>query len=155
MIKIIYVFAWISGATGPSYDDDVACITLADIITQRDYVSDCISGLIEDTPTRLSLNLMLVVVDELLALYKRVGPLSDIWRFPCQRRSDSVMGSDRWEAVKVAIKEHDVKGALFDIPLDHTPGQSLILKDFKLEDTVPYVNVYDQVPLYFAKHIYA
>ena len=64
-----------------------------------------------------------------------------------------------------AIAIHDVKGALFDIPPDHDFGQSLRIKEFKLEVVAPYV--YDmfigvwgmfphhfEVPLYFAKHIY-
>ena len=64
-----------------------------------------------------------------------------------------------------AIAGHDVKGTLFDIPPDHAIGQPLRLKEFKLEVGVPCVYVrfigawgmfphHDQVPLYFAKHIY-
>ena len=68
--------------------------------------------------------------------------------------------------MKHAIAGHDLKGRLFDIPLDCTDGQLLRLKKFKLEVVVPYVYDkfigawgmfphHDQVPLYFAKHIYA
>ena len=76
------------------------------------------------------------------------------------------MGPDKWHAVKEATRGHDVKGTLFDIPPDRGAGQPLRLKEFKLEAAAPYV--YDrfigawgmfphhhQVPLYFAKHIYA
>ena len=76
------------------------------------------------------------------------------------------MGADRWDAVKVAIKGHDVKGILFDIPPDHPSGQPLRLREFRLEAAAPYVYDrfigawgmfphHDQVPLYFAKHLYA
>ena len=65
-----------------------------------------------------------------------------------------------------ATTGHDVKGALFDIPPNYTPSQPLKLKEFKLEAAAPYVYGkfirawgmfphHDQVPLYFAKHIYA
>ena len=75
------------------------------------------------------------------------------------------MGADRWEAVKVAMRGHDVKGFLFDIPLDRPSGQPLRLREFKLEAATPYVYDrfigawgmfphHEQVPLYFAKHIY-
>ena len=60
---------------------------------------------------------------------------------------------------------HDVKGILFDIPPDYASGQSFRLKEFKVEAAMPYVYDrfigargmfphHDQVPLYFAKHIY-
>ena len=68
--------------------------------------------------------------------------------------------------MKHATVCHDVKGKLFHIPPDCTTSQPLRLKEFKLEAAAPFV--YDrfigawgmfphhhQVPLYFAKHIYA
>ena len=48
-------------------------------------------------------------------------------------------GPDNWAIVRDAIVGHDVKGELFDIPPDCTSGQLLRLKEFKLEDVVPYV----------------
>ena len=74
-------------------------------------------------------------------------------------------GPDNWAAMRDATASHDVKGALFDIPPDYASGQPLRLKEFKLEAAVPYVYDrfigawgmfphHDQVPLYFAKHIY-
>ena len=62
-----------------------------------------------------------------------------------------------------AIVGHDVKGTLFDIPLDRTASKPLRLKKFKVEAVVPYVYDkftgawgmfphHDQVPLYFVKH---
>lgn len=76
------------------------------------------------------------------------------------------MGADRWDMVKVAIKGHDVKGFLYDIPPDRPSGQPLRLREFRLEAAAPYVYYrfirawgmfphHDQVPLYFAKHLYA
>ena len=75
-------------------------------------------------------------------------------------------GPNDWAAVRDAIVGHDVKGALFDIPPDCASGKPLRLKEFKLEAITPYVydrfigawGMFphdDQVPLYFAKHIYA
>ena len=68
--------------------------------------------------------------------------------------------------MKHAIAGHDVKGTLFDVPPDRAAGQPLRIREFKLEAAAPFV--YDrfigvwgmfphhhQVPLYFAKHIYA
>ena len=68
--------------------------------------------------------------------------------------------------MKHATASHNVKGTLFDIPPDRAAGQPLRLKEFKLEDAVPYVDNrfigvwgmfphHDQVSLYFRKHIYA
>ena len=76
------------------------------------------------------------------------------------------MGPDNQSAVRDETVGHDVKGTLFDIPLDRSTGQPLRLKEFKLEATMPYVYDrlirawgmfphHDQVPLYFAKHTYA
>ena len=48
-------------------------------------------------------------------------------------------GPDNWVVVRDETSSHDVKGALFDIPLDRTLGQPLRLKDIKLEVVVPYV----------------
>jgi len=62
-------------------------------------VHSCVYGLAEETPSRHSLFMTLTVVDELLTLYKRVGPLSDIWFFACERRRVGIMGPDRWDAV--------------------------------------------------------
>ena len=39
-------------------------------------------------------------------------------------------GPDNWVAVRDAIAGHDVKGALFDIHLDHAPSQPLGIKEF-------------------------
>ena len=75
-------------------------------------------------------------------------------------------GPNDWAVVRDATTAHDVKGALFDIPLDCGSSQPLRLKEFKLEDAAPYVYErfigawgmfphHDQVPLYFIKHIYA
>ena len=75
-------------------------------------------------------------------------------------------GLDNWAAVKHATTGHDVKGTLFDISPDRFVVQSLRLKELKLEAAAPYVYDrfigawgmfphHDQVPLYFAKHIYA
>ena len=52
-------------------------------------------------------------------------------------------GPDNWAIVRDATAVHDVKGALFGIPHDHTPGQPLRLKEFKLEVAAPYV--YDRL----------
>ena len=46
-------------------------------------------------------------------------------------------GPDKWAALRDAIAGHDVKGALFDIPLDRTSSQPLRLKEFNLEATAP------------------
>ena len=59
-----------------------------------------------------------------------------------------------------------MKRTLFDIPPDCVVFQPLRLKEFKLEVVMPYVYDrfigawgmfpdHDQLPLYFAKHIYA
>jgi len=73
------------------------------------------------------------------------------------------MGPQRWEVVKVSTRGHDVKGFLFDIPLDFPSDQPLRLGEFKLEAAT--LHIYDrfigawgmfphndQVPLYFEKH---
>ena len=77
-----------------------------------------------------------------------------------------VMAPNNWATMRDATVGHDVKGALFDIPPDCGHGQPLRLKEFKLEfASFPYVydrfirawGIFphdDQVPLYFAKHIY-
>ena len=76
------------------------------------------------------------------------------------------MGPNKWDVVKAATRGHDVRGTMFDIPPNCAPGQSLRFKEFKLEAIEPYVyDIYigargvspnhDQVPLYFAKHVYA
>ena len=41
-------------------------------------------------------------------------------------------GPDNWAVVRDATVGHDVKGELFDIPLDRAFGQPLRLKEFKL-----------------------
>ena len=110
--------------------------------------------------------MMLEVVDNLLKVYKSIRSLSSLWASTCQRRRVAVKGPNDWAAVRDAVAGHDVKGALFDIPPDRASGQLLRLKEFKLEATSPYVYdrfigawgmfpYHDQVPLYFAKHIYA
>ena len=48
-------------------------------------------------------------------------------------------GPNNRAIVRDATAGHDVKGSLFDIPLDRAPGQLLRLKDFKLEVAAPYV----------------
>lgn len=154
-----------TGALGGSYDDEVACITLVDITTQREWVHSCLCTLREDSPTRHSLFMMLSTIDDMLSLYKKVGPLSDIRCFTCQRRRRDVMGPHKWDDVKVATRGHAVKGTVFDIPLDRPADQPLRLKKFKREAATPYVYDrfigawgmfphHDQVPLYFEKHIY-
>ena len=62
---------------------------------------------------------MLEVVDNLLKVYKSIGPLSSLWASTFQRRRAVVKGPDDWATVRDATTGHDVKGALFDIPPDH------------------------------------
>ena len=108
----------------------------------------------------------LEVVYNLLKVYKSIRPLSYLWASTCQRRRADVKGRNDWTIVRDATVSHDVKGALFDIPLNRGLGQPLRLKEFKLEVVAPYVYDmfigawgmfphHDQVPLYFAKHISA
>ena len=112
------------------------------------------------------MHMMLEVVDNLLKVYRSIGPLSYISTSTCQRRRATVKGTNDWATVRDATTGHAVKGALFYIPPDHASGQPLRLKEFKLEAARPYIYDrfigawgmflhHDQVPLYFAKHIYA
>ena len=71
--------------------------------------------------------MMLEAVDNLLKIYRFIRPLSSLWATACQRRRDTVMGPDKWPTVRDAIAGHDVKGTLFDIPLDRPIGQLLDL----------------------------
>ena len=95
--------------------------------------------------------MMLEVVDNLLKVYRSIGPLSSLWASAYQRRRADVKGPDNWAAVRDTIVGHDVKGALFDIPPNRTSGQPLKLKDFKLEVVAPHVydrfiGVWDMFP---------
>lgn len=78
-----------------------------------------------------------------------------------------VRGPHTWKVVKYATKNIDVRGELFDIPLNYpTRNVGLIpLKYFKNVDATTFVydlyigvwgqfSHHDQVPIYFAKHIY-
>ena len=76
------------------------------------------------------------------------------------------LGLDGWEVVKNDNKDNDVHGALFEIPMDYVRQGMLRLKEFRNEDTTPHVYDrfigawvmfphHDQVPLYFARQIYA
>ena len=66
--------------------------------------------------------MMLEVVDNLLKVYRSIGPLSSLWASTCQRRRTTVNGPDNWAVVRDATVFHDVKGTLFDIPPDRTAG---------------------------------
>ena len=112
------------------------------------------------------MEMMLEAVDNLLKVYKSIEPLSSLWASAFHRRRVDLKGPDDWVIVRDETAGHDVKGALLNIPPDHAPGQPLRLKEFKLEAAAPYVYDkfigawgmfphHDQVPLYFAKHIYA
>ena len=68
------------------------------------------------------MSMMLEAVDNLLKVYRSIGPLSSLWFSACQRRRAVVRGPDNWVVVKHAIVGHDLKGTLFDIPLDRTAG---------------------------------
>ena len=172
----IYVFIQFSGhvdadqgvdpSRAATWDDEVARITLRDIEAQRERLQDSIRSVAPSSPTSASMWIMYEAVNDLLKIYKAIGPLGSLWAVACQTRRARVMGPDKWPAVKEATRGHDVKGTLFDIPPDRGAGQPLRLKEFKLEAAAPYV--YDrfigawgmfphhhQVPLYFAKHIYA
>ena len=85
------------------------------------------------------MEMMLEVVENLLKIYRSIRPLSSLWASTCQRRRAALKGPDNWATVRDAIVGHDVKGALFDVPLDRASGQPLRLKDFKLEAATPYV----------------
>ena len=113
-------------------------------------------------PSRASLDLMLEVVDTLMATHRRAGPLSDLWRSACLRRRTQVLGPDRWQAVKVATNDKDVRNTLFDIPPNRGRRQPLRLKEFKLAEAAATVYDrfigawgmfphHDQVPFYFTK----
>ena len=65
---------------------------------------------------------MLEVVDNLLKVYKSIGPLSSLWASACQRRRATVKGPNDWAAVRDATAGHDVKETLFDIPPDRITG---------------------------------
>ena len=172
----IYVFIQFSGDVdadqgvdppwAATWDDEIARITLRDIEAQRERLQSSIRSVAPSAPTSASMWIMYEAVNDLLKIYKAIGPLGSLWVVACQTRRAKVMGPDKWPAVRDATRGHDVKGTLFDIPPDRAAGQPLRLREFKLEAAAPFV--YDrfigawgmfphhhQVPLYFAKHIYA
>ena len=113
-----------------------------------------------------SMIMMLETVDNLLQVYRSMGPLSSLWTVSCRRQRANVMGPDKWLVVRDATKDYDVKGTLFDIPPGRAVGQPLRLKEFKLEAATP--SVYEKfigvwgifphhhkVPVYFSRHLYA
>ena len=91
-----------------TWDDEVACITLRDIKAQRDWLQSSIHSVAANSPTSASMWIMLESVNDLLKIYKAIGPLGSLWEVACQSRRAKVMGPDKWPAVR---------DALFDIPL--------------------------------------
>ena len=85
------------------------------------------------------MEMMFEAIDNLLKVYKSIRPLISLGISTCQRRRVVVKGPNNRAIVRDATAGHDVKGSLFDIPLDRAPGQLLRLKDFKLEVAAPYV----------------
>lgn len=81
------------------------------------------------------------------------------------RRREVVLDRDTSKVLKNAMKGVDVFVSLFDIPVGHTRGGPLNLRDFMHVDTALHVyNIFfrawgmfphhDQVPLYFVKKLY-
>jgi len=148
------------------WEDDITRITMEELISQQQWVLAQIRAIPPGAPSRASLDLMLEAVDSLMATHQRAGPLSDLWRSACLRRRTQVLGPDSWQAVKAATDDRDVRNTLFDIPPNRGRRQPLRLKEFKLAEAAAAVYDrfigawgmfphHDQVPLYFARQLYA
>ena len=66
-----------------TWDDDVACITLRDIEAQRECLQSSIRDVAPSSPASASMWIMLEAVNNLLKIYKAIGPLGSLWEVAC------------------------------------------------------------------------
>ena len=88
---------------------------------------------------RSNLILMLDSMDNLMKVYQRVGPQSDLLQYVQRAQRNVVLGSYSWEVVKTSTKNIHVHRALFDIPMDCLKLGLLKLRYFRNEATTPHV----------------
>ena len=89
----IYVFIQFSGhvdadqgvdpSRAATWDDEVARITLRDIEAQRERLQDSIRSVAPSSPTSASMWIMYEAVNDLLKIYKAIGPLGSLWVVAC------------------------------------------------------------------------
>ena len=61
-----------------TWDDEVARITLQDIEVQHDHLQSSIRSVVASSPTSASMWIMLEAVNDLLKIYKAIGPLGSL-----------------------------------------------------------------------------
>ena len=66
-----------------TWDDEVARITLRDIEVQREHLQDSICSVAPSSPTSASMWIMSESVNDLLKIYKAIGPLGSLWAVAC------------------------------------------------------------------------
>ena len=57
--------------------------------------------------------MLIHAVDSLLEIHNKVGKLNDIQKVACKRRTDWVLGPNKWQDVKYKTKEVDAKVIFF------------------------------------------
>ena len=60
------------------WEDEITCIMLEDITNQRDNLWVNVQEISEHSPASRSMCMMLEVVDNLLKVYRSIGPLSSL-----------------------------------------------------------------------------
>ena len=83
--------------------------------------------------------MIILAMDSLLEIHKKVWKLNDIWKVACKRRRYWILGPKNWEDVKYKTKEVDAKVILISIPLGCAPKQLLRLWDIRLEVVAPHI----------------
>lgn len=91
----IYVFITFSGhddavdgrdpPKADPWEDDISRMTVRDIEGQRDRLWANILSIPEHSPSSASMAMMLEGVENLLRIYRSMGPLGSLWTVSCQR----------------------------------------------------------------------